>query len=626
MIKEYLPSDLETKTLNFVSDEAKILEDYSEDYYDKLLKIYYLYRNYEGAAVFPFRNAICLPIAFSVVETVVPRMLLNPRKVALTARKEESKQYKEGSERILDYDFKNGNFQLAINDWVKRSCIYGTSLIGVKFVREKIKRPSKTWTAKLKKFFTNKWKVETREGVEACAYEPFRVAVDPDATSILDTRVLRITTYRTKQELKDNKEASGYKNTEFVTEAVISDDYIAEKRLVNTLNETQRGKINIGVSTTGKQNQRELARVDSYWVRSSKKYPLGRLIVTANKDKILLFDGDNPYWYVDGEFPFIETKDHNDPGEFWVSGEIEPIEALIYEKNRIRNRRLDSSDVSADKGFWINPQSENDMDENEFLTRPQMLIHGVEGKDWGKIDMGPVSNTLFNEEGMVKSDIQETTGVSDYSKGIGQKYETATGMMAMISEANQRFALKIQSFGQSMARLGKLVLQIEEAEMTKERETKILGENGELKFLKVKPSEISSDFDIDVNIDANPFIEKELGIRELTNVLTVIAGDPNIDKKPVLRAILKKIDILTQTELDEMFGAGATPEQAAGMVEGLVNKIPSKMKMITPNALEKSTMVGEGMGTAHSVQPRANAGTSIIPSPAKIPSKIPIKR
>ena len=162
--------------------------------------------------------------------------------------------------------------------------------------------------------------------------------------------------------------------------------------------------------------------------------------------------------------------------------------------------------------------------------------------------------------------------------------------------------------------------------MTRERETKILGENGELKFLKVKPSEISSDFDIDVNIDANPFIEKELGIRELTNVLTVISGDPNIDKKPVLRAILKKIDILTQAELDEMFGAGTTPEQAAGMVEGLVNKIPSKMKMITPNALEKSTMVGEGMGTAHSVQPRANAGTSIIPSPAKIPSKIPIKR
>jgi len=40
MIKEYSPSDLETKTLNFVSDEAKILEDYSEDYYDKLLKIY----------------------------------------------------------------------------------------------------------------------------------------------------------------------------------------------------------------------------------------------------------------------------------------------------------------------------------------------------------------------------------------------------------------------------------------------------------------------------------------------------------------------------------------------------------------------------------------------------------
>ena len=625
--KIYQPTKSEQETIDFIKDESEILKEYSTPIHNKRLRLYWLYKSYQSEAAYPWRNNICLPIAFSIVETVTPRLLLNPRKITLSAQNDDAKKKVDSSGRILDYDWSNEDFQLEVNDWIKRSPIYGTSVIGLHFSRIKTKVPAETFSSKLARFFRGKWKDETIEKIVASAYEPFRIQIDPDADLIKKARVLKVTTYLTEQEIKDNREGI-YKNTEFVKGEEIHDDYIALKRYVNELTKTQRGRIVVdnsdesswasSIQRIGKT--RELVRVDSYWVRSSKKHPLGRLIVMANNE-ILLRDGDNPYWYVDGEFPFVEIKDHFDPGEFWAAGEIEPIEALIYEKNQIRNRRLDSSEQAGDKMWWVDPNSDNDMDENEFVWQPSGIIHGKFGIDFGTLESGGTGMTTFNEENLIKSDISETIGVTDYSKGVGQRYETATGMMALIAEANQRFALKVKLLGEmGISRLGKMILQIENFEMKKPRLVKILGKDGAEEFIKIKPSEISSDFEIKCQIDPSPIISKEMDIKQLTQVLTVVAGDPNIDKRPILKAILEKIDVLTKEELAKIFPETPTVEGAKEMIEGIARgRIPRKIPLSPPVRRE---MVGEGAGTAREIQPMSNEGVSVVPPPAKLPRKI----
>lgn len=624
--ENYTANEKENVALNLYKKNKKIADDYQTPIFDKLLILYYLYRNYQKEVSYPFRNKICLPIAFSTIETLTPRVVLNQGKITLTARKEESKQYEESSKRILEYDWNNRNFQLEINDWFKRCLIYGTSVIKVYFSREKVKRPR---TSVLGKFFRGKFKTEVKEEMRISSLEPFRFKIDPDANYIREARYVINTIYLTEEEVKDNREGI-YKNTKYVTAVPVTDDYIASKRQIFSLTEYERGKINTGATTTtATGSTRELVKVDELYIRSSKKHPLGRLIVVANND-IILRDDINPYWYIDGEFPFVEIKDHYDPGEFYAQGEIEPIEALIYEKNQIRNRRLDSTEQSADKMWMIDPEA--DIDENELVWQPGGIVHAKPG-EVDVIDNKGGSPTMVNEENIVGTEIANTIGVSDYSKGIGQKYETATGMLALIQEANQRFALKIKLFGEvGTARLSKMILQIEEAEAKKPRIINILGEGKE--FLKVKPSEISSDFDISINIDPSPLINKISNLQQLTQVLSVIGGDPNINKKPILKAIFRLLNVLSEAEIEEMFGV-ATPEEAMNQMggEGMPpgsggapptrGKLPRKMKLLTA---EKMGIVGESGVSAGKVQPVSSAGTTAFPRAKKIAKKIPLLR
>lgn len=616
--KVYEPSEEEGKIINEYKEKLDLAKEWQDTIYEKFIRYYFLYRGLQEEEEYPWRNNLCLPIALSIIETLTPRIILNQPKITLKGFTDEAKKYVAKSKAILEYDYFNQDFQLELIDWFKNNFIYGTSVLKVMFKKKEVPTKSKKLVAKVKRFFRRKAESRTDEYVDVKAIEPYHFKMDdPQSNYIKNAEWVMNDIYLTEREVKDNREGI-YKNTEFVKGEEIKDDFSSTKWEVNQLSSKKRGRIlNEGITSIGSSQsfkRQKLVKITEWYHKRSNDYPFGRLIVIAN-DKIILRDDINPYWYVEGEFPFIEIKDQPVPNEYYAIGEIESIESLIYEKNHIRNRRLDSSEQSADEMWWINPESE--VDENELVWRPSGIVNGVYTKDFGVITREGEFVTMSNEEKMVDNDIKSTIGYGDAAMGQSQKYETATGLLALINESNQRFAAKIKIIGEmGIARLSKMILQMEEFEASGERIGRITGKDGD-EFIKVNAEEIHSDYLFKVSIDPNPLINKVLDVETLNKVAQTLAVNPEGKAfELVQRELIKILDILTEEEIDKVMGA-------INNQPSLTGTLPRKMvkrEVGGASPTRRLASVVGGQQTANMAQP--TQPKVVAPSTGSLPKKI----
>lgn len=615
--KEYVAEGEEKELLKDYKEKIRLAKEWQDNVYEKLIRYYFLYRGLQEEEEYPWRNNISLPIAFSIIETLIPRVVLNQPKITLKGFTDDAKRHLKTSKAILEHDFYNKDFQLELIDWFKRAFIYGTAVCKVMFRKIERNVPKEKIKKKIKRFFRRKGTRKIEQFVEIKSLEPFHFKIDdPQTNYIKNADWLIHDTYITETELKDNREDIYNKNIKYVKAEEIKDDFASSKWEVNQLSAKKRGRIlDEGITSIGSSqsfDRQRLVKISEEWMKSSKEHPLGRVVTFAN-DKVIIRDDINPYWYVEGEFPFVEIKDHPVPGEFYAVGEVEAVESLIYERNHIRNRRLDSSEASADQMWWVDPEAE--MDENELVWRPGGIVGGRQGEDFGVIERGQPYTSTAEEEKLVKSDIEESIGQGEASRGVGQKYETATGLLALINEANQRFALKIKLIGElGLARLFKMILQMEQFEASGDRVGRITGKEGE-EFIEVKADDIRSDYHFKVAIDPNPLLNKILDVETLNKVAQTLSVAPEGKAfELVQKEIIKVLDILSEEEIEEIFG-----EKKANL-GGVLPRRLQKRKIPGPGSAEKTAMVAGGGGTAGQVQPTRPGVQS--PPTGNLPKKI----
>lgn len=611
----YEPSEKDSETLDNYLEKKNLAKEWQDRIYEKLIRYYFLYRGLQEEEEYPWRNNICLPIAFSTIETLIPRIILNQPKITLRGLTDEAKKHVEQSKAILEYDYFNKDFQLELIDWFKRNFIYGNSVLKVMFKKYDKLVPKKKSISKIKRFFRRKGENKQEQFVDIKAIEPFHFKIDdPQSNYIANADWVMHDIYLPEKVVKDDREGI-YKNTKYVKAKEVQDDFAAAKWEINQLESKKRGKIlDTGITSIGSSQsfkRQNLVKITELYVKRSKDYPLGRLVVIAN-DEIVLRDDINPYWYIDGEFPFVEIKDQPVPGEFYAVGEIESIEPLIYEKNHIRNRRLDSSEQSADEMWWIDPEAE--IDENELVWRPGGMVNGKYGEEFGVIQRGQPFVTMSNEEALVGEDIKTTIGFGDALAGQRQKYETATGLMALINEANQRFAAKIKMVGEmGIARLSKMILQMEQFEASGERIGRIMGKEEE--FVKVKADEINSDYNFKVAIDPNPLLNKTLDIETLNKVAQTLSVNPEGKAFDLIqKEIIKKLEILDEEEIETVMGE--KKESAVGQIP---RKIQPRQATSESSARAQADVIG-GAQTAATAQPTQPGVTA--PAVGAIPKKV----
>ncbi len=347
----------------------------------------------------------------------------------------------------------------------------------------------------------------------------FNVFVMPYATDIKSADPICIRTYITPEEFKDRIQQGIYKNTQDINDESWPLTDIEKVRL-----EKQE------ITDKGNTNR---VKVKTFYYDDR--------IVTQINDMYIVQNEENPNFSM--EKPFDRVMWHPMPNEFWGSSLVEQIESLQLELNTTRNQRIDNVSLVLNKVFGYNKNS--DIDPNTIISRPGHCIPMNSPEDIWDIPIPDVTQSAYEEEQIIKQDIQYITLVNDYSMGAttsGAADETATAVRNKTDSANVNFNTVVMMLNNTgLMPLYDKMVKLNMQYMMRPENIRIDTQEGST-AKQVTQDMISGDYGL---IPANPNFElpisKETKRQDLVALIGIISKVPQMAQLINYQAYLKKL-------------------------------------------------------------------------------------
>jgi hypothetical protein len=427
---------------------------------------------------------------------------------------------------------------LTMVDWVKEALLYGTAVLKVPWVFDKEHDSPLPQVVDIFDFF-----------------------IDPRATSIKGAKYVIHRTLRDMDYLRDKQAMGIYKNVDLI-QSFGRIDYSKSERLAN-----------IGLSDPETDKKSKDVEVLEYWTDNE-------IIAIANRQTVIRRE-KNPY---NCGKPFVYIVDQKVPHEFYGVGEIESIEGLQDELNGWRNHRMDSKTITMNPMWWVPPG----MDLDDFIAEPGAVFSGPQSPKAIETNFDKLSD--YREEEIIKGDIQTTTGVSDYSRGVenapGISNETATGISLIQEAANMRFRMKIMLLEEmGIKELGLMMLKLDQQFIKEPMVIRLLGESGR-EWKAITPEDIKGEYDIVVETGSTQPMNELMRRKRAGELLTLFANDPDLTEEG--RIYLKKqlIESYGVTNSARMFIKPMTEEDKMKMAE--------EERMADSGAKRRAALMGMG--------------------------------
>jgi hypothetical protein len=496
------------------------------DYETKWTRYYQLYNSYVGPRRRgDWRSRVFIPIIFSVIETIAPRLVSELPKMLANPFGEEDVEVAERMEQMLEWAAVNSKLYIEQVKMVKSALKYGTGIGKTSYrvrtakarrsvpvmqdqkvmIQEPVMDPDDP-TQPLIDMDTKQPVVETREEIvgqvqagtrmekyEYMAYDgPACEAVDifnfwvaPEAEDVESARYVIHRVYRSIDYIH-RRMAEGiyrYPDGEFGPEDLFRD--------MDDPSSLRKNAVDISTENDPTRKDVELLEI---WTDD------GRVITMANR-KCILRVHENPYDH--GKKPFIRVTDYFQEHEFWGKGEAEIIEGQQDLQNAIINQRVDNVRLVMDRMFIYN---ENYMvDPNDLTMRPGGGIRVRGDNPIGDViepmKMEDVTQSAYIEADANKRTIDEVTGVSDYQRGTDPSgADTATGASLLSEKGDTRFSHKVKlaemmSWGEIAEHYGSIIQQY----TTQERAIRLLGKDGQWVWESFDPEALQGRLDYSIS-------------------------------------------------------------------------------------------------------------------------------
>jgi hypothetical protein len=384
---------------------------------------------------------------------------------------------------------------------------------------------------------------------------------DPASTTIDDGRYDIHRYWEDYHELEAKaKEANGlYKNLDKLK--LEKDNQFSKNNASNMLSA-------IGLGSA--ENSNKNIEIWEYWTDD--------WVIKVANQKYVIYSNMNPFFH--RKKCFSKWVDTPVPNEFYGLGEIESMESLQAELNTTRNQRIDNVSFVLNK-MWKIKRGAN-IDTTQLISRPAGFVEVDEEDDISEIQFSDVTASSYNEEGVIKSDIDRTTGVNDTARGTqSQRRETATTMNILANAGGERFRLKTMliEYG-GLHDMANQIIALNQQYIDRPREIMVLGDDGVLDNDVIEPEEIDGAWSIvAVGSSMEPVVNKELRQTQLVQLYNMIQARPDINHQEILRTIFESFDI---KNIDRIFavpqammpqpgmpGAGAMPVMPLGYTGGI---------------------------------------------------------
>lgn len=497
-------------------------------YKNKWDRFYKMYRGVLEETNYPWQSNIWVPLSFSTIETVVPRLVSNRPQIDILPREPNDEKYAQLMGKVIDYQWDQMNMNVLLPEAVKEMCIYGTVILKAYWYKEESNVIDKQMVdeqmpelgqveVEENKTIYNAPKVEVVD-----LYDFF---VDPKATTIDNAEWVIHRSMRSLDYLHEMMEDGKYKNIKLLEDEASS--------FAGWDDEKQMRRNTIGISMPVEQKNDKLIEILEYWTDE-------RVVTVANR-KIIIRDQENPFRH--GKKPFIVCVDQKIPHEFYGMGELEPIETLQYELNDRRNQRMDNVTLILNR-MWLVQNGKN-VDEDELVSDAGGVVHTDDPNAIQQLILPDVTSSSYQEETIIKSDIQQTSGVTDFTRGMSSDAlanDTATGISLLQEASNARFRLKIQNIEDMMLkRLGEFMVSMNNQFLSEETTIRIVGEEGK-EFQTIKPEDIKGNFDVSVQAGSTIPGNETIMKKQIMEMYKLFAGDPDVDQRELKKMVMKVVN------------------------------------------------------------------------------------
>ena len=526
---------IDTQPAEYISELFETVKRWRAPYEDRWKTFYKIYRNYRDKTAYPFKSNIFVPYIFSIVESVVPKMLgtiFNTRPIiSVQARQGSNENLAKILERLLEYqlDEEQLEFFTKILEFFKECAIYGTSFLKV-----------------IPRF--NDDDMASFNYIDVEPIDLFNIFPDFRAKSVRRMKYIMQLSYMDFDELEKLERQGFYKNVQKVKDYVESNinvDAAKRERLTN-----------VGIlDEYGYDSERKIIECIEYW-DENKIYVIGAR-------KIVLKEDDNPF---KGLLPFIMARYIPVQHELYGIGIPEIGQDLQEELNTVRNQRMDNVNLIINRIWVANKYADIDFD--QLVSYPGNVITTNDVNAIQPLDTRDVTKSAYMEEEIIKKDIDNAVGEYEYSRGaLPQRKETATGIVRLQQAASVRFDTVVKMLEFTVIRhIAKMFLWLDYQFLDRTDLQAILGEEdynllGAEDFYNQDPDTMLKQYNFQPMGSSTTAI-KEVRIQQIMQAYKLFVQDPGINQTELKKMVLDVLDIKNANKLLVPIQMQAPPQPA----------------------------------------------------------------
>ena len=502
-VKKYEPSDKEKKLVEWVNSKFK------QAYVAKapLMQKWQTYMEAYNGTIFnkeskpDYKSDEISNIVFSTVEAIRPVMTDNDPKFIAMPRTPQGTEFSHDVQVALDYEWERERMSTKLPAQLIPMLVYGTAI----------------WFCQ--------W--DGQEGeygeIKLKAVDPFNVFPDPLAEDVDTCEYLVYATYKNANQLKQifKDKASAIEGSRITMSELVAnrdENDAKEENQVLVLEMWCRDWTTMDELEDGTKTLR---------------YPKGRVITCLPDLGIVLSDKQNPY--KDGKFPFVLMKNYDVPFKFWGNGEVEQILSPQKYINDLTNQIIDNAKSTANMQWIIDKNS--GIGQGKLTNRPGLVIRKNPGTEVRR-DTPPAMPSYVREQiEVLKTDIQDISGVFDALKGERQSGITAGSAIMALQEASQaRIRLKIKLMEQSLTHLANMVYSRMQQFWKLDRWVRITDVEGNPSFQQIGVQVLQNDFDMKVVAGSTMPVNRNAMLDLMIRLAQTNAEDglPMVDRKAIL--------------------------------------------------------------------------------------------
>lgn len=502
-VKKYEPSDKEKKLVEWVNSKFK------QAYVAKapLMQKWQTYMEAYNGTMFnkeskpDYKSDEISNIVFSTVEAIRPVMTDNDPKFIAMPRTPQGAEFSHDVQMALDYEWERERMSTKLPAQLIPMLVYGTAI----------------WFCQ--------W--DGHEGeygeIKLKAVDPFNVFPDPLAEDVDTCEYLVYATYKNANQLKQifKDKASAIEGSRITMSELVAnrdENDAKEENQVLVLEMWCRDWTTMDELEDGTK---------------ALRYPKGRVITCLPDLGIVLSDKQNPY--KDGKFPFVLMKNYDVPFKFWGNGEVEQILSPQKYINDLTNQIIDNAKSTANMQWIIDKNS--GIGQGKLTNRPGLVIRKNPGTEVRR-DTPPAMPSYVREQiEVLKTDIQDISGVFDALKGERQSGITAGSAIMALQEASQaRIRLKIKLMEQSLTHLANMVYSRMQQFWKLDRWVRITDVEGNPSFQQIGVQVLQNDFDMKVVAGSTMPVNRNAMLDLMIRLAQTNAEDglPMVDRKAIL--------------------------------------------------------------------------------------------